>query len=419
MAVNCSASGLLCAAGEPQETCTYGNPCDWGVTHGCTSKVVDCACPPDFYSGESTSNLHLIVKEPDDWYVAACGPAGLWVLTVVVGLYLALAPKSWKAKWKASSFPASLTVSRQLFSLWMACCALTTAAMAFFAAYAPSDIWGECSQRDVCVYHQMFCEATRHGSAVRHPANTLSNLPYICLALGLFLLGAYEAGVLSPNTSRLYDPFRPAPYSDVSSRPYQVLDLMFGGVLLAMAIASFIWHGSNCTGIHFIDIGLMNCVIAFFPYRYFVSLAAGLIGIQETRISGLAAAGYAAVCAAAFYDMYSKTDDFLQAFPTGKARAEHSLTALDTALYIGVPGLYPVPTLGLMALRKSWGHVPSMLICLIALPVAFMGHAAEKLVLDYRCEPTSLLTQPTATFHLFTGVAIAAAYVQARALMDD
>ena len=38
----------------------------------------------------------------------------------------------------------------------------------------PPTVWGECAQR-VCVYHMMFCEATRHGSAVRHPANFWSS----------------------------------------------------------------------------------------------------------------------------------------------------------------------------------------------------------------------------------------------------
>ena len=40
----------------------------------------------------------------------------------------------------------------------------------------------ECSAR-VCVYHQMFCEATVHGEhLVRHPANTWSNVGFIGVA---------------------------------------------------------------------------------------------------------------------------------------------------------------------------------------------------------------------------------------------
>ena len=44
--------------------------------------------------------------------------------------------------------------------------------------------------------------------------------------------------------------------------------LSFALVLLGMAIASFGWHASNCTEVHFVDIGLMNSVIAFFPLRF-------------------------------------------------------------------------------------------------------------------------------------------------------
>ena len=162
----------------------------------------------------------------------------------------------------------------------------------------------------------------------------------------------------------------------------------------------------------------MNCVIAFFPYRFLFSSAAHLIGVSDLGASGAAAAGYVAVCAVLFFDMVAKTDTFRNGFPTGVARAANGLSALETALYIGLPGLYPLPTLLRMGQRGSWGHLPSMITCLLTLPIAFLGHAAEKLVLDFRCDPTSPWTQPTATFHFFSGLAIAAAFVQSRALVE-
>jgi hypothetical protein len=45
-------------------------------------------------------------------------------------------------------------------------------------------------------------------------------------------------------------------------------------------------------------------------------------------------------------------------------------------------------------------------------------HAAERLVVDLHCEPASLLTQPTACFHVATALAIMAAYVHALALEE-
>ena len=84
---------------------------------------------------------------------------------------------------------------------------------------------------------------------MRHPANFWSNLPYVYAALGMLCLAADE------RARRV-------------ARPYQLLDLSFALVLLGMAIASFGWHASNCTAVHFVDIGLMNSVIAFFPLRF-------------------------------------------------------------------------------------------------------------------------------------------------------
>ena len=134
-------------------------------------------------------------------------------------------------------------------------------------------------------------------------------------------------------------------------------------------------------------------------------------------------------------------------------------------LYVGLPGLYPLPVLWRMAPTltvtliltltvivtfivtltvtvtlapaltvtvtltlnqvlwrmaqlRSWGCVPAIALCVVALPLGFCAHAAERLVGDLHCEPTSLLTQPTACFHVATALAITAAYVHALALEE-
>ena len=71
-----------------------------------------------------------------------------------------------------------------------------------------------------------------------------------------------------------------------------------------------------------------------------------------------------------------------------------------------------------MAQLRSWGCVPAIALCVVALPLGFCAHAAERLVADLHCEPTSLLTQPTACFHVATALAITAAYVHALALEE-
>lgn len=101
----------------------------------------------------------------------------------------------------------------------------------------------ECSAR-VCVYHQMFCEATVHGEhLVRHPANTWSNVGFIGVAC-LVLQRCWAA------------------------RAYRVFDGAFGAALLALALCSTAWHGTNCDTAHYYDLALMNAVLLFFPLRY-------------------------------------------------------------------------------------------------------------------------------------------------------
>ena len=122
---------------------------------------------------------------------------------------------------------------------------------------------------------------------------------------------------------------------------------------------------------------------------------------------------------ALFLEAVRHTERFRYAFPTSRARnLAGSVTPTEIALYVGLPGLYCAPTLALMSSMRTWGHAPALVACLLALPVAFSGHASERLVLNLACHPTSLLAQPTAIFHAASGVAIAAAYVQARALQQ-
>lgn len=344
----------------------YGSPCDWApppARVGCWSRVASCACPISIYSGASTSNLQYLLRTEADWTIVMAGPAMLWGLTVIMVLYFSFRKLEKvmgierKGCWETTQrFPFAIT--RQIMATWVVVCVLATATMVAFATYAPADVWGTCSQANICVYHSMFCEATRHGSAIRHPANAWSNLPYIYTAMGIFVISAHEAGLLSTFTSRV-DPFVPVPHSDVVVRPYQLLDLMFAVVLVTMAALSVIWHSSNCTEVHFVDVGLMNCVIAFFPCRihntsflpislacshrsrraaplvsltraprvslaptvdrFICSIVAELCGATDRGASNKAALGYVLLCALLFGDMYRQTEFYMNGFPTVRA----------------------------------------------------------------------------------------------------
>jgi len=322
------------------------------------------------------------------------GPILLWGLTLILpSLWLVL-------DWKQSfTLPRALSsASGSAWRTWLALCVLVLLVLVGFERLAPSDVWGDCAPRGVCVYHMMFCEATRHHSPVRHPANFWSNLLFIWAALGILCLTADER-------------------ARSSTRPYQLLDVYFGLLLFVHSLASFAWHGSNCTEIHFVDIGLMGSVIAFFPYRFLAASLINALGWDESSLSKAVAVGYIALSIGIVSTDYAKTDLYHQAFPTGRARAK-SLSGLDILSYIGLPGLYPLPSLPLMAMRKHWGCLPAIFLSIIALPVGFCGHALERLVADMYCMPTALILQPTALLHWGAGLAIMGGYVQTHALED-
>jgi hypothetical protein len=401
-------TALSCGDLEPQEVCTYGAnnllgpradaPCDWDWAHPnssrlCTSRLHSCGCPVHVnVFNDPISPLAKYVEEPLGAFFTYGAPILLWSLTAIVPLLYSL------LRWETSfHLPRPLKdTSLQAVAAWLAICTTISVAMPALVGNLPADAWGECSNRGVCVYHMMFCESTRHASPIRHPANSWSNLPYIYTSIGMLLFSLDERlrGI---------------------SRPFMLLDASYGVVLLSMAVVSFWWHASNCTAVHFLDIGLMNCVIAFYPYRFSAAAALHHFGRSEAKWSVAVAVGYAAVACALLRDALSMTDLYHEAFPTGRARYL-SLRPFEVMLYIGLPGLYPVPILCRMAQRRSWGCVPAMFISAIALPLGFCFHAMERLVADLYCNPGSLVLQPTANFHVLTGVAIAAAFVQTMAV---
>ena len=71
-----------------------------------------------------------------------------------------------------------------------------------------------------------------------------------------------------------------------------------------------------------------------------------------------------------------------------------------------------------MAMRRTWGCFPAVVLSVLALPIGFCGHALERLVADLHCDPTAWLLQPTAILHWGAGLAIMGAYVQTHALED-
>ena len=192
---------------------------------------------------------------------------------------------------------------------------------------------------------------------MRHPANFWSNLPYVYAARGMLCLAADE------RARRV-------------ARPYQLLDISFALVLLGMSIASFGWHASNCTALHFVDIGLMNSVIAFFPLRFGFASVVHALRLPETRaVTAAASWFYLALVASQFAWASEMTGLYHQAFPTGHSRFL-TLKPVEIMLYVGLPGLYPLPVLWRMAQLRSWGCVPAIALCVLALPLGFCAVCA-------------------------------------------
>ena len=159
---DCATSTLSCAAGEPQEMCSYGGgapghrpgqPCDWGnLSSLCTSQLASCECSPP--TGVEGSALARHTERPLDAAVVYAGPVMLWTLTLMVWpLYKHLT--GWSRSFRP---PRAVTtaVSRRAFVAWVALCVSATASLLLAALLLPAAAWGQCSQRGVCVYHMMF-----------------------------------------------------------------------------------------------------------------------------------------------------------------------------------------------------------------------------------------------------------------------
>lgn len=361
-------------------------PCNWGIRTPCRAQNAGCACPAPRI-GVAGSSVPEMLSGSD-------GVLIVWAYILLFSMPLVIA--IWR---RATTSWCTCTLHEaglaQVPRGWLAVSAALTGAAWLANVVLPADLWRECS---LCVYHAMFCEATR-SDAVRHPANFWSNMIYLHVSVYLLL---QAAGDMAGRCQR---------------RAYALLDGCFGGFLFAMCLASLSWHASGCTVVHFVDIGLMNAVIVYLPVRCAAMALASLLRSSDERLSIAAALCYATACALIMRDALLQAPNYHQGFPTGRDRSWSSQRhfAVEGALFVAAPALYPLPAIAVAALRKTWGHVPSMYIALLSLAVGFGVDTTERFVLDLFCRPTSWL-QPTAILHVATGVTIGAGYTWARSM---
>lgn len=193
-AVDC-ASAPACAVGEPQEACDYySGRCDWDVVSACRSELVGCTCPAPTF-GVASSALPPHIGDPVSAATIALGPVMLWSLTFLIPCYRylyrppserfenggKLLPRPRAGSWRTSAFPAAL---RPLLPRLARLCIPLTAAIVLAVHLTPATAWGECATAGTCVYHAMFCEATRHGVQHRDaPAGGARSLALPCPGL--------------------------------------------------------------------------------------------------------------------------------------------------------------------------------------------------------------------------------------------
>lgn len=166
-----------CFIGEPQEVCTLQAPCNWDNITCSATQLLKRACPIRSGPSLEKSPLWPLMVTLEDCVLVSVAASTLIIGPFIIARYNSSFPSRKVTKLESEQLPLRLS--------WFYACIIVTALWVALAVRAPVAVWGGCEQRGVCVYHSMFCEYTRHSVAVRHPANSWSNLPYMWNALYL------------------------------------------------------------------------------------------------------------------------------------------------------------------------------------------------------------------------------------------
>ena len=285
-------------------------------------------------------------------------------------------------------------------------------------------------------YDEMFCEPTR-ASLVRRPGNTYSNI--------LYLFGAL---VIAPSAWSAGYPPRSHPSL------FQVADAMFGGMLLALATLSTIWHASNAPKSQYIDLWAMDSCIAFLIVRMAcIGLLCTMVaaGVANATAHAVAATTCALLFAAVITLNATKQIADSRAglldggCPfAGRRRLQGRsplgpVVVAEAALFLGLPILFMLlPFVVQVYAARTVGSRVAHTLMIASLSIGWGYRATERFFLD-GCAPMNLvhrmqaraadannwlrstaltalaaLVSPTAVLHFFTGVTLVIGYVHAR-----
>uniref|UniRef100_A0A7S0FCB9 Uncharacterized protein n=1 Tax=Pyrodinium bahamense TaxID=73915 RepID=A0A7S0FCB9_9DINO len=251
-----------------------------------------------------------------------------------------------------------------------------------------------------CTYHVMFCEPTQASHLVRHVGNAYSNVAY--LFAGLTVLGSQRT-----HHSPLYIP-----------------DVCFGLALLALAVASFLWHASNAPKVHYVDLAVMETVISYLQLRYACLAIHRSFRLSVSTEAWLCTALFTAIVA--YQTELSahrwQAGSMENGFPTGRSRlaGEGGLPLFEVCLFIATPILYYlVPCMAMLA-SGSVGSLRLATVSIASLITGWEVHLLERWALDGLCIPDAgvlgAVSSPTAIFHALTGVTLLTAYFHVRSL---
>ena len=285
-------------------------------------------------------------------------------------------------------------------------------------------------------YHDMFSEPSRLRRLLRRPGNTLSNATYLLASLCVLASCYYHATLL-----------------------FWWADLLFGIMLLVLAISSCLWHGSNGPWTQYVDIWAMDACILYLIVRSVGGLGLLAVLVQYTTMDPEWAQPVAGSVCAAIYggiivklaqrnlDWYQR--GYLHGHCPFSVRARllgtsnlHGSTGhvdcrmVDVALFASMPVIYYAAPLAVqILLLQSFGSVRAGDLASRTLVVGwtyrfwdrwiFDGHSLMNFFNHHRMRPSWVRTMgaaifsPTAVLHALTGITLLAGYVHSRSLEEQ
>ena len=409
-----AACGTLCASGiEAQEMCNVTSPVSWinGTRSSSeyTSFVIGCGCPVANVLKIERSVFPLLGGISDSEAVLL-----MIAIAVVAAMPLSCVAASWCVAFESSSRTAKRlgrSASAALFAAAVTIATLLAVAaidwrvsLRMHANAAPPPPLGV----DVCTYHGMFCEATRHRSFVRRPSNAYSNAGY--LFVGMFILAAQPT--LNAGCSWYY----------------RVCDTLFALAIIALAIVSFLWHARNVNDpIHYLDLGTMESVIVY-PQIRAAGLALQALLVRKFHAEPHRTAKRCAVLVVLLFAAFiffqldlnaarARDGAFEFFFPGGRARAGavDQPSVAEVAALWAMPLGFAIPLIPVVAAVGSLGSIALVTVGLACLAVGWALHLLERFALDLFCLPVGgvlgFVTSPTGVFHALTGVTILTLYL--------